>query len=277
MLIEDRAFAGCKSLKSVHIPWRVDMVYSEAFAYCTSLESVEISGRTNLSSRIFDGCESLKSVILHRDVNGISGDTFSGSNPTLYVAEYSFAEDFAKAEGIDYVSEKRETFSHIKVTPPTKTVYNFGEALDTKGLKVTAYFWPVSNDGNTSSGDAAEVVYTELDVTEYAIVEHNGIFNNEGEQYVTVNYRDVLVEFAVSVESDHYAYGVCGPESVWTLDEAGNLRIIGKGIVDNPAWELAVDKPETMTASTDEEEDKTPVYLTSVTVEDGILSLPDRA
>lgn len=63
--IEDRAFEGCSSLKTITIPKYVSEMGSYVFANCTNLESIRISASVSkIGSRMFAGCPNLKSIVV---------------------------------------------------------------------------------------------------------------------------------------------------------------------------------------------------------------------
>lgn len=63
--IEDRAFEGCSSLKTITIPKYVSEMGSYVFSGCTNLESIRISASVSkIGSRMFAGCPNLKSIVV---------------------------------------------------------------------------------------------------------------------------------------------------------------------------------------------------------------------
>lgn len=63
--IEDRAFEGCSSLKTITIPKYVSEMGSYVFKDCTNLESIRISASVSkIGSRMFAGCPNLKSIVV---------------------------------------------------------------------------------------------------------------------------------------------------------------------------------------------------------------------
>lgn len=63
--IEDRAFEGCSSLKTITIPKYVSEMGSYVFYHCTNLESIRISASVSkIGSRMFAGCPNLKSIVV---------------------------------------------------------------------------------------------------------------------------------------------------------------------------------------------------------------------
>ena len=77
--IEDRAFDGCKNLKSVTIGNSVTSIGDDAFEGCESLESVTIGNSvTSIGNWAFEGCESLESVTIGNSVTSIGDCAFWG-------------------------------------------------------------------------------------------------------------------------------------------------------------------------------------------------------
>lgn len=70
-------FWGCKSLKEIRIPSKVQSIPMGGFADCISLESVELSNVQWIQNGAFSGCTSLTSVIIPDKVEGIVSSAFS--------------------------------------------------------------------------------------------------------------------------------------------------------------------------------------------------------
>ena len=59
--INDRAFVGCRQLRSIKIPESVIEIGEYAFGFCDTLTSISIpKSVTKISSNAFEGCDSLK-------------------------------------------------------------------------------------------------------------------------------------------------------------------------------------------------------------------------
>lgn len=105
--IGDHAFSGCGSLKSVVIPDKVKRVGSYAFCNCADLNSVTIpDGVAVIDDDAFANCTSLTSLYIPSSVIDL-GDwsTFLNCDGlTLYGETGSYAERYAKAWGIRFVS-----------------------------------------------------------------------------------------------------------------------------------------------------------------------------
>jgi hypothetical protein len=79
--IGPHAFAGCSSLKSIHLPAPVQTIGEGAFAGCTSLASVTFdphSGLLGIQKSAFSGCSSLSSILIPSTVQVIGESAFQG-------------------------------------------------------------------------------------------------------------------------------------------------------------------------------------------------------
>ena len=77
--IEENAFYGCDSLKSITIPNSVIFIGNGAFSWCKSLRSIVIPNNvTFIGKEVFCGCESLESVTIQNGVTSISNSAFNG-------------------------------------------------------------------------------------------------------------------------------------------------------------------------------------------------------
>ncbi|MBP3760556.1 MAG: leucine-rich repeat protein [Ruminococcus sp.] len=77
--IGDKAFYGCKSLKSVVIPNSVTRIGESAFDSCENLESVDIPNSvTSIEGAAFYNCENLESVDIPNSVTSIGHWAFEG-------------------------------------------------------------------------------------------------------------------------------------------------------------------------------------------------------
>ena len=69
LIIDEDAFSGCSSLKSVRIPSSVTSIGARAFSGCSGLENVEIPNSvTSIGVAAFMGCSSLKSITIPNSV-----------------------------------------------------------------------------------------------------------------------------------------------------------------------------------------------------------------
>ena len=78
-IICDRAFADCKSLRSIVIPDGVTSIGNGAFCGCKSLSSLVFPDSvTSIGHSAFSGCDSLESLVLPESVGNIIGNPFCG-------------------------------------------------------------------------------------------------------------------------------------------------------------------------------------------------------
>ncbi len=102
--IGERAFLGCRSIKSIVIPNSITSIGERVFEDCSSLTSITIGNGVksignwafyncrsitsvtipksvkSIGERAFSGCTSLKSITISNGVKGIRDDAFSGCN-----------------------------------------------------------------------------------------------------------------------------------------------------------------------------------------------------
>ncbi len=127
------AFAYCTNLQNVTIPSSVTSIDDYAFVCCESLTSVTISeGVTLIGDLAFYGCESLTSITIPSSVTSIYYDSFAGcpSDLTIYGSEGSYAETFAKENGINFNST-----GDLPSDDPT-ALYDMNVYSDRSGMNV---------------------------------------------------------------------------------------------------------------------------------------------
>ena len=75
--ISDTAFAGCKSIRSINIPYSVTSIGRYAFESCTNLQSVNIPDNiTTISASLFESCTSLRNIDIPDRVTTIGSGAF---------------------------------------------------------------------------------------------------------------------------------------------------------------------------------------------------------
>ena len=103
--IGEGAFSWCTSLTSVTIPDSVISIGESMFNRCTSLTYIEIPDSvTSIGDGAFYGCTGLTSVVIPASVTNISDVAFylCSRSLTIYGAEGSYAETFAKERGFNF-------------------------------------------------------------------------------------------------------------------------------------------------------------------------------
>lgn len=108
--IEDRAFKWCSSLKTFIVPSGVKEMGVYAFEACEALETVIISeGVEKIGEYAFTECEKLKKVFIPNSVTSIGRYAFyiGAKNLVIHTPAGSYAEKYAKRNGIKFVAEKQ--------------------------------------------------------------------------------------------------------------------------------------------------------------------------
>jgi hypothetical protein len=106
--IEGEAFKGCSGIEAITFPPNLEWVGSYAFAECTKLHTVCITNtdsECHIDADAFSDCTALREV--HLGYWGTpEGDQFPNCpQAVLYCAVGSYAERYAKENGIPYVSK----------------------------------------------------------------------------------------------------------------------------------------------------------------------------
>ena len=102
--IGDSAFSTCGSLTDAILMDGVTEIGASAFSTCRRLTHVTIpSSVTSIGYWAFEGCNSLTSLTIPANVTSIGEDAFANCGDlTLVVPEGSYAEQYAKENGIPY-------------------------------------------------------------------------------------------------------------------------------------------------------------------------------
>lgn len=110
-IIEDSAFIGCSKLQNLTLSENLKEIMSGAFCACESIKKVTIpKGVTTLEEVAFGGCTSLEEAHIPASVTEMKGTGQSGvftdcSKLTIYAPAGSYAEQYAKDNGIPFVAE----------------------------------------------------------------------------------------------------------------------------------------------------------------------------
>ena len=85
-IMDEGAFCGCKSLKSVTIPNSVTIIGAFAFERCTGLTSITIPNSvTYIGTGAFDGCSGLTSVTIGNSVTRIQDNAFRDCSGLTFI------------------------------------------------------------------------------------------------------------------------------------------------------------------------------------------------
>lgn len=130
--MSNQAFGECVSLKNVRLSSGLTKISESVFYYCDSLENIVFpEGITTLESSVLGGCDNIKSITLPRSLVTIDEDPFGCSydDYIVYVYEGSYAEDFLKSVGkeylyIDEVNQENNTTVEPTIEVTTKEAVN---------------------------------------------------------------------------------------------------------------------------------------------------------
>lgn len=102
--IGELAFFKCSNLKSITLSGSIVSIGRAAFGHCSSLTQASIpEGLETIGKYAFYGCESLREISLPSSIKEIGESAFDECpNVCLIVPEGSYAEEWAKENGIRY-------------------------------------------------------------------------------------------------------------------------------------------------------------------------------
>ncbi|MBR2408374.1 MAG: leucine-rich repeat domain-containing protein [Lachnospiraceae bacterium] len=105
--IGDYAFYGFKMMTEVKLPKTIRTIGTSAFDICASLEEIVLPvSVTELGDRAFGQCYKLKSITVPASVTAIGVDAFkTNKDITVYCKKGSYAENYMKENGLNYVAE----------------------------------------------------------------------------------------------------------------------------------------------------------------------------
>ena len=85
-LIADKAFYGCTSLKSIHLPNTICAIGNYAFEDCRSLKMISIPPKvTTIKTGTFKNCTDLKKIIISKNVTGIRDLAFENCTNLSFI------------------------------------------------------------------------------------------------------------------------------------------------------------------------------------------------
>ena len=98
------AFSGCPALKTVKLPKSIMVIEDSAFENCASLTDLTLSeGLNHIGEKAFANCGELTSVRIPESIGMIGSDAFEGDDKlTLICKRGSFAHEYAEENQIKY-------------------------------------------------------------------------------------------------------------------------------------------------------------------------------
>ncbi len=190
--IGDSAFGSCSSLTSVTIPDSVISIGDDAFTLCSGLTAVKIpDGVTKIGDGVFWRCSSLSSVTIPHNVTSIGDSAFSGCG----------------------------SLTSITIPDDVKTIGEFAFYCCNGLTSVTI------PDDIASIGDSAFSGCGCLTDVYYSGT------TDQWAQIAIGTGNDSLLDATIHpiIGPAIVAFGVCGDNLTWTLDEDDTLTISGTG------------------------------------------------
>lgn len=205
--IDFSAFEGCRSLESVTLPDGITTIPEYCFSSCDVIRSIVLPNKLeNIEAHAFSSDPMLKTMYIPASVEKISPNAFDNTDLTLVVESGSYAEQFAKDQGFNYVIRKKITL-HTSVT-------GNGTAQITNGASV------LSNGASVYTGDtifitarsATDGMRVLVDGTDmlYPSKDGNNILSIENRPAVLMGDGNITVEFVSKASSLDKALNVDG-------------------------------------------------------------------
>ncbi len=203
----ERAFAYCKSLKSVTLPDNMTSINDYAFAYCTKLETINIPKKVkNLGESIFYGATALKNVVMPNNTDlQFAEDLFNGTN--LFTDDVSPAADNVNlfADGVVFTCAANSAAYNYAISKGIATNVVPEEKLNVRktattvaGLSDSTYLFDVINTHDDMKGILHVELYdkdskkiSEKTMATEDNVEYRVIFTNE--QMKKASYAKIYV------------------------------------------------------------------------------------
>lgn len=219
--IKKEMFKGCSSLESISLPKNLAAIEANAFQGCSSLNEIFVpTYTTKVADLAFADCPSLERVIFAKYYFSAGKDIFLNSNPVIYGATYSTAEQYAldnsltfKAKGSGDLSAEIEDLIQDDDMDSEETYGTWQNGT-----------WKYSADRSTLYifGEGVLNSKSILDAAGRAYNSFNVVINNC--DYSTV--RIVIGEGITSIPSQTFRYtkeivSVVLPNSLETIDYRG--------------------------------------------------------
>ncbi len=222
VVLRTNAFHTPASLVDVTVT-DAETIGNKAFCNNVNLKTICLNdGVTTIGDDAFRGCTALEQVWLCGDVESIGNEAFEGASAaTLYAYSHPYIKNYCEKNGLGYVDAAQG--ATFLLTPPSKTTYAFGQALDLSGMSLCVVHADGTSrefqTGYTVTGYDAKVV---------------------GEQTITVIHRLFESTFCVTVQEWSLQGDVDGDGEITTSDARAILKYMVDDIVfDDRAMKAA--------------------------------------
>ena len=160
-VLDMQTFSDCSGLTSVTIGNSVPRICSSTFWRCTGLTNVTIPNSvTAIDAYAFYNCTGLTDITIPSSVTEIWSTAFEGCKKlTIHGTEGSYAETFAKEQGISFVADAGQA------VPSTPTAATGGFEIDSNGV-LTKY---------TGAGGAVTIPNNVTSISGYAFQNCTGL------------------------------------------------------------------------------------------------------
>ncbi len=243
--IGSNAFVNCTYITGVNFPaTTLKVIGDNAFAYCSGITSITMPGSvTTMEIGAFSYCNSLETVTLSKSLTKIPTKAF-------YCC-YSLSEIVIPASVTTINSDAFYHCGSLESIVIPETVTTIKEYAFNQCYNLSTITFP--GDAPNSIGMGA---FSSVSANVYYPAN-----NDTWTPRIMLNYDGTLTWFAEGSTEGVYSvtYGSCGPNSYMHLNSDGVLVIYGTGPVESTVWDLY------------------PSVVTSVVIENGIISIPDNA
>ncbi|MBQ9518747.1 MAG: leucine-rich repeat protein, partial [Firmicutes bacterium] len=174
--IGDAAFEECTSLTDIELPAGINVINAATFYGCKALKNINIpAGVTKIDIRAFSGCSGMEKISVPESVTEIHSIAFENCDKeklVFYVAENSYAEQWAKDNGFKYVTSGGYAYGDAdgdKVITASDAALVLQKALTESTelpLQKNTDYWlkyaDVDGDNNITASDAALILQKTL-------------------------------------------------------------------------------------------------------------------